>query len=310
MLLNMNPEFNEFNRMLKKNGIPFTILVNNCMLTFRKSDVVSEFKNIIYSPPNFLTEEMKRRIENLKKLSEQMGFKFFDDILARLDSFDLRKDGRLAFKFSKTTYFHFAALNKCLDEPISAEKHASLRSFLQEKPAELGKSKLPNPIGIVVSLILEPEMKIVLSKRSMKNFEGSGVMSTAIGGSLSLGSGDVDDSGVPNPFKTVVREAKEEIGIDLSETQITFFGLGRDLLTLKPELLGEVRINLTEKELRRIWLNKPVDWWEAEERLFLDISPEKLTPCLKNWNWVPAGWACTLMSMLRQKPSSLYELEL
>ena len=298
------------NSLFKNKNIPIIMLAGGYQTSFGVENIAGSFKNVFYSPPSPLFGEVEHRVRKLLEQSEKKRFKFFNDTLARLDCFRQNQNGKLSIVFSKTTYFHFAALNKCLDEPISGEKHASLRSFLQENPAELEKSKLPNPLGVIVSLILEPEMKIVLAKRSTRNFEGSGVMSTPIGGSLSLGSGDVDDSGIPNPFKTVVREAKEEIGIDLSETQITFFGLGRDLLTLKPELLGEVRINLTEKELRQIWQNKPIDWWEAEEKIFVDLSPEKLSPYLKDYNWSAAGWACTLMSMLRQKHSPVYDLDL
>ena len=53
----------------------------------------------------------------------------------------------------------------------------------------------------------------------------------------------MDVTGNPDCFKTVVREAKEELSLDLynefNDNNIVFFGLGRNMLNLKPELYGE-----------------------------------------------------------------------
>lgn len=297
------------NSLLEKNKIPIIMLAGDCQTSFGRSDVSCSFNNVFYSPPPSLREEVETRVSRLIELSKKEGFMFFDDTLARLDAFSIDENGKMYLNFSKTTYFHFAALNKGFNEPISGEKNTLLRSLLEEKPLKLETSKLPNPLGVIVSLVLEPEMKIVLIKRSTLNFESSGMMSTPIGGSLSLGSGDINDSGVPGPFETIIREAKEETGLDINEEQISFFGLGRDLLTLKPELLGEVRINMTEKELRQKWLKKPIDWWETEERFFVDISTDKLIPYLKSGNWSSAGWTCTFFSMLKLEPDLCHKLD-
>ena len=48
--------------------------------------VISEFTNMLYRPPHFLIEETQKRIQNLKELSKT-EFKYFNDYLARLDSF-------------------------------------------------------------------------------------------------------------------------------------------------------------------------------------------------------------------------------
>jgi hypothetical protein len=78
------------------------------------------------------------------------------------------------------------------------------------------------------------------------------MMTAPIGGSLSIKEGDINFSGLPDPSRTIVRETKEELGVSISTTDIKFFGLGRDLITLKPELIGQVSLNLKEKDLLQI----------------------------------------------------------
>jgi hypothetical protein len=47
-----------------------------------------------------------------------------------------------------------------------------------------------------------------------------------------------------------------------STSDIKFFGFGRDLLTLKPELIGEIYLDLKEKEFLQIQKDGAKDKWE------------------------------------------------
>jgi hypothetical protein len=301
------------NYVLKKNNVPFIVIVGGYGTEFHADKIRSEFTNTLYRPPRFLIEKVQERVQNLKKISKAKGFKFFNDYLARLDSFKVTPDNLLVLKFSKTDYFTFSALHNVLDVPIVIRKQpSSLRSILNENPFEFEHSMLPNPLAVVISLILEPERKIVFIKRSQQNFEGSGLLSTPIAGSISLNSGDVNTSHFsPDPIRTTIKETQEEVGLKIKESQITFFGLGRNLNTLKPEMIGEIRLKITEKEFKEIILNKThKDEWETERRFFLELLPENVMPYLRDpSNWNPAGWACSLLSLIRYIPNSIYQLK-
>jgi hypothetical protein len=233
---------------------------------------VVEYNNSQYSPPQSLIDETRARIESLTEHSKKEGFTFFDDVLGRVDDVNVHSN-KLLLKFSKTSYFHFAALNKGLDLPLSdMSDNTTLRSFLNEDPYDLRSSMLPNPLGVVTSLVLEPENKIVLTIHSNRSFEGSGMMTAPIGGSLSIKEEDLNFSGLPDPFRTIVREANE------------------------PELIGQVSLSLKEKDLLEIQKNRAKDKWEIERQYI--AHPEEILKYLSVKNWSPSAWASTFLSVI------------
>jgi len=187
-------------------------------------------------------------------------------------------------------------LNKGLDLPLLGVSGVTLRDFLDEGPYDLSSSMLPNPLGIVTSLILEPENKVVLTIHSNRNFEGSGMVAAPIGGSLSIKAGDVNLLGLPDPFSTVAREANEELGINISTSDIKFFGFGRELATLKPELIGEIYLDLKEKEFLQMQKDQAKDEWEIERQFIADR--EEILNFLSIKNWSPPAWATTYLSVI------------
>lgn len=286
----------ELNKTFKENHIPFILIAPDQEFHLLPQDLLVEYNNSQYSPPQSLIDETRARIESLAEHSKKEGFTFFDDVLGRVDDVNVHSN-KLLLKFSKTSYFHFAALNKGLDLPLSdMSDNTTLRSFLNEDPYDLRSSMLPNPLGVVTSLVLEPENKIVLTIHSNRSFEGSGMMTAPIGGSLSIKEEDLNFSGLPDPFRTIVREANEELGITIRTTDIKFFGLGRDLMTLKPELIGQVSLNLKEKDLLEIQKNRAKDKWEIERQYI--AHPEEILKYLSLKNWSPSAWASTFLTVI------------
>ena len=288
----------ELNRTFKENQVPFILIAPDQDFHLFPHDLLTEYNDSEYSPPRFLVDEARTRIDYLIELSRKKDFTFFDDVLGRLDG-AIMHSNKLLLKFSKASYFYFAALNKGLGLPLWSTPDTTtttLRDLLNEDPYDLHSSILPNPLGVVSSLILEPENKVVLTIHSSRNFEGSGMISAPVGGSLSIKEGDIDLSGLPDPFRTVAREANEELGVSISTTDIKFFGLGRDLTTLKPELIGQIFLNLKEKELLEIQKNRAKDEWEIERQII--ASSEEIPKFLSMNNWSPAGWVSTYLSVI------------
>lgn len=286
---------NELNKIFKENNIPFILIAPDREFHIIQQNLAVEYNNCDYSPPQSLIDETRIRIENLVERSKKEDFTFFDDILGRVDDVSMQAN-KLLLRFSKTRYFHFAALNKGLDLPLLGVSDVTLRDFLNEDPYDLRSSMLPNPLGIVTSLILEPENKVVLTIHSNRNFEGSGMMAAPIGGSLSIKAGDVNFAGLPDPFSTVAREANEELGININTSDIKFFGFGRELATLKPELIGEIYLDLKEKEFLQIQKNQAKDEWEIEREFIADR--EEILNFLSIKNWSPPAWATTYLSVI------------
>ena len=117
-------------------------------------------------------------------------------------------------------------MNLGLDEPVRTmdsdkSSQISLRNLLGETPDDLKGSSLANPLSVNMSVILvspssksgyksNPTHKIVLSKRGRSRpLEAQGALSSLIGGTISIGEGDLDDSGNPDIFKTVSGKQKK-----------------------------------------------------------------------------------------------------
>jgi hypothetical protein len=244
-----------------------------------------------------------------------------------LDDWSFNKnddDGILGLHFSETSYYYFAAMNLGLDDPVTAldnnknyyhdkRNQFTLRHLLGERSNDLKNSKLPNPLSVNMSVLLispssksgnksDLKPKIILSKRSKSHtLEAQGTLSCLIGGTISIREGDIDATGNPDCFKTVVREAKEELSLDLydevNDDNIVFFGLGRNMSNLK-KLYGEVLISgITEKEIVQSWKNAK-DKEELTNLIFEDIHGSRLRTMIKqkNW-WSPVGRRATIASL-------------
>lgn len=306
----------------------FLILFESILTPVKKQDISVTFSGRKYELPSYLVNEITTRIKSIKKHSKIKGFDFFDDRVARLDDWSFNKnddDGILRLHFSETSYYYFAAMNLGLDEQVTTFDNnknyyhdkinpVTLRHLLGERSNDLKNSKLPNPLSINMSVLLvspssksgnksDLKPKIILSKRSKSHtLEAQGTLSCLIGGTISIGEGDMDAMGNPDPFKTVVREAKEELSLDLydefNDNNIVFFGLGRNMSNLKPELYGEILISgTTEKEIIQSWKNAK-DKEESMNLIFEDINGSRLRSMIKqNNHWSPVGRRATIASL-------------
>lgn len=306
----------------------FLILFESILTPVKKQDISVTFSSRKYELPSYLVNEITTRIKSIKKHSKIKGFDFFDDRVARLDDWSFKKNddnGILRLHFSETSYYYFAAMNLGLDEPVTTFDNnknyyhdkinpVTLRHLLGERSNDLKNSKLPNPLSINMSVLLvspssksgnksDLKPKIILSKRSKSHtLEAQGTLSCLIGGTISIGEDDMDAMGNPDPFKTVVREAKEELSLDLydevNDDNIVFFGLGRNMSNLKPELYGEVLISgITEKEIVQSWKNAK-DKEESTNLIFEDINGSRLRTMIKQKSgWSPVGRRATIASL-------------
>ncbi|VVC05241.1 Uncharacterised protein [uncultured archaeon] len=280
-----------------RNDTSFLVLVDAVGSPLTNSLIISKKSGPQYVPPQSLREEIDFRIGELKSRSQTNGFKFFDDNIARLDNWKFDKN-KLYLDFSETTYLEIAVLNLALDNPLKTQKtEKTLRDFLNENPKEIKNSSLPNPLSINLSVILEDEGKIVLSKRSSTNLEASGLLSTIVGGTISIGHNDIDPENNPDPFTTAVRETKEETGLTITPDDVIIFGLGRNLHTLKPELFGEINLKINSREFLNSW-ESASDASESSKLLFIDMNAESVKKIISFYDSSPVGKISTLASTI------------
>lgn len=302
----------------------FLILFESISRPITRQNVSTTFCYSKYEVPGHLIKEITSRIKSIKRHSKKEGFEFFDDRIARLDDWHFSNGDveMLTLHFSETSYYYFAAMNLRLDEPVATidnnkgyyhgkGKQPTLRDLLKERSKYLRNSKLPNPLSANMSVVLTSSLsksesesslksKLILSKRSRSyTLEAQGNLSCLIGGTISIKEGDIDSAGNPDPFKTVIREAKEELSLNLDDfnSNIIFYGLGRNLSNLKPELYGEVLLyDITEKEFNQAW-NNAKDKEESQELIFEDIAASHIRTMIKESYWSPVGRTATIASL-------------
>ncbi|HEX5977301.1 MAG TPA: hypothetical protein VFY68_08495, partial [Nitrososphaeraceae archaeon] len=139
----MELDRNDLNKTFEENQVPFILIAPDQEFHLLPQDLLIEYNDSEYSPPQSLVHETHTRIEHLIELSKKKDFTFFDDVLGRLDDAIMRPN-KLFLKFSKTSYFHFAALNKGLDLTLSnLSSTTTLRDLVNEDPYDLRSSLLP-----------------------------------------------------------------------------------------------------------------------------------------------------------------------
>jgi len=159
-------------------------------------------------------------IKNLMK-----GMKGKDTQLCKLRNCKV-KDGRLILEIKPTSWLTYQTTNLSLDREVclSNGSRISIRKKYGINVENLDDF-LANPIGVSAMLISEPDNATFLVKRSKMLDQYPGLYGVFAAGFMERERDSL--AGVPNPFKTIQREIKEEVGIDVELNDFKIFCIGR-----------------------------------------------------------------------------------
>jgi hypothetical protein len=109
---------------------------------------------------------------------------------------------------------------------------------------------------------------------------------------------DMDYNGIPDPFKAIVREVKEETGIDIDFNNLILLGLAEDLRVPHYELCFLLETGLSSLEVQNNF-NKMKTDREFNFPIFIDFSQEHIDSFLeKNKERLsPTGRDCLIMAI-------------
>lgn len=143
----------------------------------------------------------------------------------------------------------------------------------------LVESKLSNPLAVNLAVITRDNF-VYFSRRGNAVAWNAGGYQPAVSGDGQ--PEDLSNGGLYDPFRTAVRESMEECtGRFRPEVEdITFFGLARTMKTRFPFLFGELRVNLTSRQLESF---TPLTTWEGR-RACLPFTVEDVT------DWIAARY--------------------
>jgi hypothetical protein len=217
------------------------------------------FTNGLSRRRDLLVEEKRR--ETMAK--EQ---RFFNGPQVGLRDFSTEEKSHYSKKLVLDTrpsfFFDYAAIQLILDKPVlkdgkTIRDEYKINPYSWNNVDELGYIVLPNNIGSEWVVISEPDHKLIASQRSEKLVQYPGLYGVSPAGFMmrkiltkekKLVPADVID-GIPNPFKTAMREGQEEMGLEFKLDQIKIYALARPWDDLHAELIGEIRTPLTVNEI-------------------------------------------------------------
>lgn len=202
-----------------------------------------------------------------KRQSIKPGTPFFNGPGVGLRGFGTEERSHLYKKLLLDTrpsfFFDYVAVHHYLDKPIFNGK--TIRELYEINPyiwnnvdGKSGQIVLPNHIGTQWVVISEPEQKLIAIQRPETLAQYPNLYGVAPAGfpmrkvltkEGKLEPADVID-GVPNPFKTAIREGQQEMGIKFSLNQIKINSLVRAWGDLHPEITGEIRTDMTVDEIK------------------------------------------------------------
>jgi len=235
-----------------------------------------------------LSGDLKEHIEKIwkreqfKKNTERYG----------LYSFEKKREGNIikpVLTFYHTDYKKFIGTNKNLKQIINSsklKKYYDKRLVSPEGYEYLEESMLSNDLATATTVIIK-ENKVILEKRSQNVNVLPGDIHTSIAEGM-LGRTDEID-GIPDPFLTIIRGAKEELEKDpngkyniseyIKAENITILAFGIYLDYAQPFIACNVKIDLDESELLEKFKELKKDYDEGK-KIILDYSCEKIIPYL------------------------------
>ena len=205
-----------------------------------------------YQLPDDVAIEAESRLETIKSnLKNKM---FVNNPQVRLCDFHYGganesgglTDLPLRLELGWTEYFHTRLTNQERGHRLPDGQSIELK--YGRELDDLSDSQLSNPIATNMSVVTS-DGKIFLSTRGKKVAWNPGELQPAVSGDGQ--PEDLDENGTYDPFRTAMREAREECIGDFPVTRqhVTFFGLARTRGTQFPFLFGEIRLPIASTEL-------------------------------------------------------------
>lgn len=232
-------------------------------------------------------EELDKYIENKWSYEENLKVNkiLFNDLRCGLSNFEIQEDKRegvsqLVLEFYQTDYKRFVGTNKNLSELSKLpemKKYYNPRLFLKDGFKYLKDSYLSNDLATATTVVTNDNI-VVLKKRKEIVYVLPEQIHTSIAEGMIWGKDMTDEC--PDPFKTIIRGAKEELNIDIRPENITILAFGVYWDFAQPFIACNVNIDMNYKRLEDCFNQIPENKREDAVLFPLDFTVPAITPHL------------------------------
>lgn len=217
---------------------------------FNYGDMTFMYEDI----PKILPHDLERtRHELLKeKLAEvrRTGAALEDNLLVYVRQLAVLTEAadKLHVTFGPSSYLQYAPFMYNLDRKLySSDK--TIREAYFSTPWDFEHSPVPSEVSVNLNVICDSGNTILILQRGQRVAVAPGRLAETVGGAVNRKYDWDHTMKSPSPFLAAIREAKEELNLDIEKEQITFRAIILGLEDPAVCFLGDVYVNESSDSL-------------------------------------------------------------
>jgi len=209
--------------------------------SYRPDEIEVTWSDKEFQPPEQIASLVLEQWNRLLERADARKQDLWDGELARLCDYKSTRD-KISLALQPTSYSCFATTNLLLDYPIVSRAEGEDRTIRELAGSDVFSPSSPylaNPLNVIAMLITADGFTFI-PKRSATVYERPDTWQASVGGALKP-----DET----PTSALIREVREEWGLDIKESEIQFLVLGINQRTGEPDLIAMVE---TEASLSQV----------------------------------------------------------
>jgi hypothetical protein len=203
--------------------------------------------------------------------------------------------------FRPSDYFTLLATTRSLD--LNLEDPPAVltlrQKYLQGHDFSQPIAFLANGFGVAL-IILTREGRFIFIRRSQDVSVRKGELDVSVVEGVHPLLDHATSYAGPNLFNTAIRGAKEELGVDLSQSNICFLGFGVDIVYYDWGLVGLAHSSLTAKQILENRSHGTGGKWETKNIELVDGEPHSVFYYLKDKKMWSVGWLTVYWALVHE----------
>lgn len=212
-------------------------------------------------------------------------------------------------------YAHFIGTNRMLRK--TGPDGITWRSkWGIDASANLQSIKLGNEMAAVATFILREENQryLLLTQRGPDLHVYPNCLSTSVSGAMGGAEKWTDFSSgnqgyQPDPFLTIIRETKEELGVEVARDDVSLDALALQMLDMQMIFLMSGELSISRTELIKSW-EESEDRMEIEEPIFVPLELDQILSFIVYKEWSPISAMSVLVTLFKEFGQEVVEQKL